>query len=94
MILYSRLDNKKTYCEFWGASTKHPDCVECLQNDIENKKFKIAFESEGVTSADILQWLILLASRKQWIFHAMEIIEDVRDSYIDFQHSKNYRVYD
>ena len=27
MILYSRLSDRKTYVEFWGASTKHPDSI-------------------------------------------------------------------
>lgn len=93
MILYSRLDDRKTYAEFWGASTKHPDSVSCLQNDVERGKFSpCGFLDSGLdnlfTIADILQWLMYVASTKTWIFHAIELIEEVQEIYADLKATK------
>ena len=93
MILYSRINDHKTYAEFWGASTKHPDSMHCLQNDIEKGYINLSFENDGINAADVLQWLMFIASKKQWIFHAMDIIDTVTENYFYFQHS-NVRVYD
>ena len=77
MILYSRLDDHKTYAEFWGASTKHPDSISCLQDDVERRKFTPS-DKNNTTIADVLQWLMYVASTKTWFFHAMELIEDIQ----------------
>lgn len=75
MILYSRLDNKKTYVEFWGASTKHPDSINCYQSDIEAGEY-IPNEFQG-DECNIMQWLMYVASIKTWIFHAVDTIRDL-----------------
>lgn len=81
MILYSRLDNKKTYCEFWGASTKHPDSINCMNDDIENKHFITTQFVDDICIADVLQWLTYIASQKSWIFHTIEVLEDIQEIY-------------
>ena len=87
MKLYSRLDDHKTYAEFWGSSTKHPDCIECLQNDLDNGNFHLFFDNT-VSIADLLQWLMYIASKKTWIFHAIELLDDIQNMYADLKEIK------
>ena len=79
MILYSDVETKKTYVEFWGASTKHPDSKHCYQYDVEDKKF-IESPWSGI-EWNILQWLIYVASKMNFIFNSIDIIDDVKYYY-------------
>ena len=65
--LYSRVDNKDTVLELWGASTKHPDSVFRFSNF---KKCEFIKEE-----AQIFQWLLECASKLNFPFHAMELAE-------------------
>ena len=83
MILYSRLADRKTYVEFWGASTKHPDSINCYQSDIENGKFTPnTYQDEG---GNILQWLMYVASIKMWFTHARDLIEEIIEIDNDYE---------
>lgn len=88
MILYSRLDNKKTYVEFWGASTKHPDSMHCYQDDVEIGKY-IPNEYQ-MEAGNIFQWLMYVASMKTWFAHAREVIEDILDLDNDYREAMRY----
>ena len=79
MILYSDVTTRKTYVEFWGASTKHPDSRNCYQYDIEDKKF-IESPFQHI-EWNILQWLMYVASIKTFVFHAMELLDDIKYYY-------------
>ena len=64
--LYSRLDNKETYLECWGASTKHPDTMFVL-SDFDKSMF---MDIEDI----IFQWVLECASKKAWAFHMYEML--------------------
>jgi len=75
MKLYSNIETHRTYVEFWGASTKHPDSVHCYQDDVERGKYiPNEYQEDG---DNILQWLMYVASMKTWEFHAIEVLEDI-----------------
>lgn len=65
--LYSRVSDKETILELWGASTKHPDSTFCFSNFR-----KCEFVDED---AQIFQWLLECASKLNFPFHAMELAE-------------------
>ena len=88
MILYSRLADRKTYVEFWGASTKHPDSINCYETDVENGKY-IPNEFQGA-ECNIMQWLMYVASMKTWIFHAIDTIEDMMAIHNDWMAARKY----
>ena len=91
MKLYSNLEDRKTYVEFWGASTKHPDAIHCLQDDIEKEKFTPFFpdaknfgEKKGLYLCDLIQWLFYIASIKTWVFHAVPVAEIAIEWYTEY----------
>lgn len=86
MILYSDIETKKTFVEFWGASTKHPDTIHCYQYDIENGKF-IESNFQDI-EWNILQWLMYVASQKTFIFHAIDIVRDIITLHDDLLQAK------
>ena len=55
-------------CELWGASTKHPDA-----------RFRYSEWGDRTDLFDnekhIFQWLLWIASRRQFPFHAKELAE-------------------
>lgn len=71
--LYSDLTTRKVYLESWGASTKHPDVVNCLDDDRDNGKFVWGFFSSDVDN--IIQWLLYVASTRTFTFHAVELAQ-------------------
>jgi len=75
MKLYSNIKTHETIVEFWGASTKHPDSMNCYQDDVKNGKY-IPNEYQD-EEYNILQWLMYVASMKTWCFHALECISEV-----------------
>lgn len=55
-------------CELWDASTKHPD-ASFRYSEWEDKSPYLEDEYQ------IFQWLLWIASRRQWPFHAKELAE-------------------
>lgn len=84
MKIYSNLKTKKTYMEFWGASTKHPDVSFCYQYDIENGDF---YENEmiAIDWYSFFQWVIFRLSTLSFgtLKEAEKIIGMARDIYPD-----------
>lgn len=66
-IIVERIDDDYV-CELWGASTKHPDS-SFRYSDWEDKSSFIEDEYQ------IFQWLLWIASRRQWPFHAKALTE-------------------
>lgn len=64
-ILYSRISDRETVLELWGASTKHPDSVFYFSN------FKLSdfFDS----SSQIVPWLFECASKLTFPVHSYEL---------------------
>lgn len=63
--LYSRLSDRETVLECWGASTKHPDCVFLFSKFILSEWF----EPED----QIFPWLLECASKMNFPYHAYEL---------------------
>ena len=64
-VLYSRLSDKETVFETWGASTKHPDARFYFS------KFQ---KTEFIPAEDqIVPWLLECASKMMFPRHAMWI---------------------
>lgn len=71
-------NNRKDWrCELWGASTKHPD-AEFVYSRWEDKCIYLDDESQ------IFQWLLWIASRRQWPFHAKELAEYALENWYNF----------
>ena len=66
-IIVEKIDNDYV-CELWGASTKHPDA-----------RFRYSEWGDRTDLFDdkyqIFQWLLWIASRSQFPFHAKELTE-------------------
>lgn len=60
MLIYSNIKNKKTYVEWWGGSTKHPDVQRCYQDDVEKERFT-PNEFLG-DEYSVFQWLVMCCS--------------------------------
>ena len=79
--LYSSLETKKTYLEFWGASTKHPDIAYCYQSDIERE----CFDENTLITKDgysCFQWIIYCLSRmtfhtRYYLSRLLEMVEPI-----------------
>ena len=56
MLIYSNIGTKRTYCEFWGGSTKHPDVRKCYQDDVKSKKHTL--NDFLPADYDTFQWLV------------------------------------
>lgn len=67
-IVVYKDDNNDYICELWGASTKHADAM-FWYSEWEDKSDFIEDEYQ------IFQWLLWIASRRQWPFHAKELTE-------------------
>lgn len=67
-------------CELWGASTKHPDSIFRMSDDIENKRFEPNPYSE-LKVADVYQWLLSIASRMMWKETAKRVVEFATEEY-------------
>ena len=61
-VLYSRLSDKETVFETWGASTKHPDAIFHL-SDFDLSPY---FEAKD----QILPWLLECASKMTFPMHS------------------------
>lgn len=72
-VLYSRLEDKETVLELWGASTKHPDSVFYFSN------FQLSdwFEPWEQT----FPWLLECASKLNFPVHAFFLSEWALDLY-------------
>lgn len=66
-IIVEKIDDDYI-CELWGASTKHPD-ANFRYSEWEDKSPYLEDEYQ------IFQWLLWIASRRQWPFHAKELTE-------------------
>lgn len=64
-------------CELWGASTKHPDATYKF-SEWNNKTDLFSDEEQ------IFQWLLWIASCRQWPFHAREIAEFALENYYNW----------
>ena len=63
--LYSRISDKETVLELWGASTKHPDCMFFFSD------FK---KCEWIDPYyQIFQWILECASKLNLPTHAFEL---------------------
>ena len=72
IVIYKTEDD--VVCELWSASTKHPDLIYSMNQDIKNDLFaKCIFADDA--DHDIFQWLLYIASRQTWKTTAREIIE-------------------
>lgn len=72
-ILYSRIGDRETVLELWGASTKHPDSVFYFSD------FKLSdfFDS----SSQIVPWLFECASKLNFPYHAYSLARWACDMY-------------
>lgn len=61
-VLYSRLSDKETVFETWGASTKHPDAIFYL-SDFDLSPYFAAKDQ-------IIPWLLECASKMTFPRHA------------------------
>ncbi len=61
-------ENEDWICECWGASTKHPDTRDKYSE--WNDKSDIIDDKD-----QIFQWLLYLASKKMFPFHAKQLAE-------------------
>ena len=75
MVLYSRLEDRETVFELWGASTKHPDSMFYFSDFKKSEWYD--------ETRQIVPWLFECASRMSWYFNsisiaqfAMEFVED------------------
>lgn len=61
MLIYSNIRSKKTYVEWWGGSTKHPDVQRCYQDDVADGRFteNKYFCEDGY---NVFQWLVMRCS--------------------------------
>ena len=82
--LYSNIENRKTYLAIWGASTKHPDCVFCLENLVKSEQFKLSdycsFER------NLFQFILYCASRLTFDFNAFQLTSyamKIEEEYFD-----------
>lgn len=66
-IIVERIGNDYV-CELWGASTKHPDST-FYYSEWEDRSPYLEDEHQ------IFQWLLWIASTRQWPFHAKELTE-------------------
>ena len=66
-IIVEKIDDDYI-CELWGASTKHPD-ASFRYSEWEDKSPYLEDEYQ------VFQWLLWIASRRQFPFHAKELTE-------------------
>lgn len=72
-------DEENDYvCECWGASTKHPDSIDRFSNwedktDLIEEKYQI------------YQWLLWIASRKMFPFHARMMVDYANEKWYDIE---------
>lgn len=72
IVIYKTDDD--VVCELWGASTKHPDLIYSMNQDIKNGLFcRCLFADDQ--DHDIFQWLLYIASRQTWKTTARKIVE-------------------
>lgn len=67
-IVVEKTEDNDYVCELWAASTKHPDASFRFSN-WEDKSPILPDEDQ------IFQWLLWIASRRQWPFHAKELVD-------------------
>ena len=72
IVIYKTDDD--VVCELWGASTKHPDLIYSMNQDIKNDLFCRCLFADN-PDHDIFQWLLYVASRQTWKTTAKEIVE-------------------
>ena len=72
IVIYKTEDD--VVCELGGASTKHPDLIYSMNQDIKNDLFCRCLFADN-PDHDIFQWLLYIASRQTWKTTAREIVE-------------------
>ena len=75
-IVVERIDDDYV-CELWGASTKHPDASFRFsewgdKTDVVAEKYQV------------FQWLLWIASKRLWPFHAKELAEYALENWCNF----------
>ena len=60
--------------ELWGASTKHPDVVFDMENDIKEGRFCLCPYEES-KEWNLYQWVLYCASRTMWRTTAIQLVE-------------------
>lgn len=74
MIIYTNRYDGELYLEFWGSSTKHPDCRFCMQDDIQKGLFT---KSEWIDDEDyaVFQWVAYRLTTMS--FHTFYYMRDI-----------------
>lgn len=70
--LYYDLSASTYTLEVWGASTKHPDCVNTMKHDRDNGNFTM---SPLGTDVSLFQWLLYVASNMIFPTTSEDIVE-------------------
>lgn len=68
VVVYKKDDDY--ICECWGASTKHPDTFDRMSAWMDMVDTSIIPKQQQV-----FQWLLYLASRRMFPFHAKQLAE-------------------
>ena len=72
IVIYKTEDD--VVCELWSASTKHPDLIYSMNQDIKNDSF-VRCQFADNPNYDIFQWLLYVASRQTWKTTARKIVK-------------------
>ena len=77
--LYSDIRTHRTILEVWGASTKHPDYINVMQEDIDRREFfPLPYPFDRYPEAilqNVIQWILHCASKTTFLFTAKEMID-------------------
>ena len=65
-------------CELWGGSTKHPDAKFYFKDWGDKTPF---IEDKY----QIFQWLLWIASKRQWPFHAKKLTEYALENWYNWE---------
>ena len=63
-------------CELWGASTKHPDCIYHYTDFHKVDWLEDEYQ--------IFQWLLEIASKQEFPFHAKQIAEYALQNWVNW----------
>ena len=71
-------ENNDYFCELWGGSTKHPDA---------SFKFSEWKDIDSIIKPkyQVFQWLLWIASRRQFPFHAKEIAKYALENWYNWE---------
>lgn len=87
--LYSDIETHNTILEFWGGSTKHPDYIATDNNyEYMNKHFGYSLDN-GITPADLLQWICQQASDTTFCWTATDLIKWFMCLFFEYERISN-----